>query len=321
MSNWLYTNWNDNKYILFLLSVLLIFIIIFFKLLRQKKNTFISKSKFNNTDTPTTTTTTTTTTTQPGLTTTTQPGLTTTTQPGLTTTTQPGLTTTTQPGLTTTTQPGLTTTTQPGLTTTTQPGLTTTTTTQPDLINNKFIALYNNDEISYKINTNNINNINTNNMLNTPEEHDILQNNSNLYNQNTINNNTSCLTSNTDSLGVGLYASLDDLGKSMTDTIGGINSNLGYTVLQEQLGTFTPNYTTSNTYDNTQLFHTGLDPNTVDGVSNNSKENTYTLLGKNQPPIIMQKDFAGVANIFAPNIYISNPPLNSNGYPDISYSV
>ena len=39
----------------------------------------------------------------------------------------------------------------------------------------------------------------------------------------------------------------------------------------------------------------------------------------NGSPVFLQKDFDGVANIFAPNIIIQNPPLTSDGYPDISY--
>jgi hypothetical protein len=60
-----------------------------------------------------------------------------------------------------------------------------------------------------------------------------------------------------------------------------------------------------------------MNPNTVDGTAG---KGDYKLLGKNGVPIIMQKDFAGVANIFFFFIYISNPPLNNDGYPNISYS-
>ena len=116
----------------------------------------------------------------------------------------------------------------------------------------------------------------------------------------------------------------------MTDTLGGVNSTLGFTLLDEIPTTFRAhsNYNFNpNTYDNTQSYNTKLDPNTVngveglDGASVSGNEYKYKLVGKNDVPIIMQKDFAGVANIFAPNIYISNPPLNSDGYPNISYSV
>ena len=119
----------------------------------------------------------------------------------------------------------------------------------------------------------------------------------------------------------------------MTNTLGGINSSLGFSVLEEQLTPYTPitsispNYNNPNTYDNTQSYYTGLNPNMVDGVSSNyngindtnNGNGNYKKMGYTSAPII-QKDFAGVANIFAPNIYISNPPLNSDGYPDISYS-
>mgnify|MGYP000946246336 CR=1 FL=1 len=42
---------------------------------------------------------------------------------------------------------------------------------------------------------------------------------------------------------------------------------------------------------------------------------------QNERPVFLQKDFDGVANIFAPNIIIQNPPLTSDGYPDISFQM
>ena len=38
-------------------------------------------------------------------------------------------------------------------------------------------------------------------------------------------------------------------------------------------------------------------------------------------PVFLQKDFDGVANIFAPNIIVQNPPLTSDGYPDITFDM
>jgi hypothetical protein len=136
----------------------------------------------------------------------------------------------------------------------------------------------------------------------------------------TLNNsntsNTSVKAINYDTLGD--YATIDDLGKSLTDTLGGIKTNIGYTLLDEQLGTFKPNYKNANTYDNTLDYKTGMNPDTVDGVSTLGKD---LKLGNGSSPIFLQKDFAGVANIFAPNIIIANPPLNSDGIPDISFDM
>ena len=112
----------------------------------------------------------------------------------------------------------------------------------------------------------------------------------------------------------GNWASIDELGKSITDTLGGIHSNLGYTILDEQLGTFKA----PSAYDNTQSYKTALNPNTVAGAQVHGAGGSYQKLGTS--PIFMQKDFAGVANIFAPNIYVSNAPLRDDGMPDISFS-
>jgi hypothetical protein len=69
-----------------------------------------------------------------------------------------------------------------------------------------------------------------------------------------------------------------------------------------------------------------MNPNTVDG--NGSAFGYGTISGQgsgmsgkimqDNRPVFLQKDFDGVANIFAPNIIIQNPPLSSDGYPDIS---
>ena len=147
-------------------------------------------------------------------------------------------------------------------------------------------------------------------------KNDILQTNSTLFSHdsNTIETANSSST-------IGDYASLDSLGKGLTDTLGGIHTELGYTVLEEQLGTFKkeeiPN---PYTYDETANYNTGMSANTVDGnqdgVMNLSAGNFGSC--SNGQPVFIQKDFDGVANIFAPNIVIQNAPLTSNGYPDIS---
>jgi len=159
-------------------------------------------------------------------------------------------------------------------------------------------------------------------------QNDITQTNSTLFNNSKSNINASNYAT------VGDYATLDSLGKKLTDTLGGIKSDLGYTILEEQLGTFNKysnsSYNNSNTYDNTADYKTGMNPSTVDGTSGygseyNSKINTSSgINGKftqDNRPVFLQKDFQGVANIFAPNIIISNPPLTSDGNPDISFQM
>ena len=159
-------------------------------------------------------------------------------------------------------------------------------------------------------------------------QNDILQGNSNLFTQ----DNTNIIGQEYNKLNNEKYASIDSIGNSMTDMLGGINSNLGYTILEEiptSIKALKNVNSNPNTYDNTQSYYTGLNTDALDGVegkgsgsgSGSGSKYKYKLVGKDDTPIIMQKDFAGVANIFAPNIYISNPPLNSDGYPDISYSV
>ena len=168
-------------------------------------------------------------------------------------------------------------------------------------------------------NTNGSNPTYQNDILYNPNNGGLLNNGSNQQNL--------ALTYST----IGDYATLDSLGANLTDTIGGINSNLGYTVLDEQLGTFNkysnalPNTPNPNTYDNTANYNTGMNPYTVNGVSSgtvsavgNGTSGKYTQDNK---PIFMQKDFEGVSNIFAPNIYISNPPLTEDGNPDISFQM
>jgi hypothetical protein len=139
-----------------------------------------------------------------------------------------------------------------------------------------------------------------------------LQNNSTLYGFNNSNVGVNM------SRGYGNWATIDELGKSMTDTLGGIKSDLGYAILEEQLGTFdTSGNNNPNTYNNMQDYVTGVDTN---NLSTKDKTNDkYHYIGPNNPPIILQKDFDGVANIFAPNIYISDKVLQNDGFPNISY--
>ena len=94
---------------------------------------------------------------------------------------------------------------------------------------------------------------------------------------------------------------------------------MGYTVLEEQLGTFKKEpIINSHTYDNTSNYNTGMNPNTVDGVTTFGGNGKFSQDNK---PVFLQKDFDGVANIFAPNIIVQNPPLTSDGYPDITFDM
>lgn len=167
-----------------------------------------------------------------------------------------------------------------------------------------------------------------NNGPNATYENSITQLDSTLYNNGLGLGNTNSVQSVNYST-LGDYATLDSLGKSLTDTLGGISTNNGYTILDEQLGTFsklsTPN---PYAYDNTLNYNTGMNPNTVNGVSGSingdvsGKGSGFNgKIMQDNRPIFMQKDFAGVANIFAPNIIVTNPPLNSDGTPDISFSM
>lgn len=172
--------------------------------------------------------------------------------------------------------------------------------------------------------------VNTNGTINFKlPQNDIMQSNSTLFsnddNANTNTNNTNANNAyvrannyNT----IGDYATLDTLGKGLTDTLGGIHTELGYTVLEEQLGTFKketiPN---PHAYDNTSNYNTGINPKTVDGVTSYGTGLSGKFSQDNKQPIFLQKDFDGVANIFAPNIIVQNPPLTSDGYPDISFEM
>ena len=145
---------------------------------------------------------------------------------------------------------------------------------------------------------------------------DILQVNSDLYTSNSASNEASKVLAGNYST-IGDYATLDSLGKGLTDQLGGISTGMGFTLLDEQLGTFKPyEYSSPSAYDNTANYKSGINPNTVDGVTGTGFSGSFK---QDNRPIFLQKDFEGVANIFAPNIIIANPPLNSDGTPDISY--
>lgn len=267
--NWLYTSWNDNEYILFLIIVILFFIIIDFKLIKRK-----STSKFS--DTPTTTFSSTTTQYFPS------------TYETRTTTAPATSTTAYQSPLETNPANNLF-----------------ITQDEKQKWRKAWVQLDGNEEtIPYQFSSN------------TAVQNDILQLDSTLYTPNFPSSNIAANVANYAQPGD--WATIDDLGKSMTDTLGGINSNLGYTLLQEQLGTFKPDYSNPNAYDNTQNYKTGMNHNTLSGADGAGMGGNYKQVGKS--PIFMQKDFAGVANIFAPNIYVSNAPLGETGVPDISFT-
>ena len=168
--------------------------------------------------------------------------------------------------------------------------------------------------------------VNTNGTINFKlPQNDIIQSNSTLFsNDNNVNannpNNAYVRANNYNTIGD--YATLDTLGKGLTDTLGGIHTELGYTVLEEQLGTFKKE-TIPNpyAYDNTSNYNTGINPKTVDGVTSYGTGLSGKFSQDNKQPIFLQKDFDGVANIFAPNIIVQNPPLTSDGYPDISFEM
>lgn len=250
--NWLYTTWNDNEYILFLIIVILFFIIVDFKLIKRKKDNFFNLPEPSSTSEPSIST-------------------------PITTTYKPPVITNPGDSLFVSDE-------------------------EKEKWRKAWVQLDGNEEtLSY--------------LSNTAVSNDIIQFDSTLYSSPNTSNVMSSLvdySKNAD------WATIDDLGKSLTDTLGGVNSNLGYTILQEQLGTFKPNYANPNAYDNTQNYKTSMNPSTIAGTNALGYGGNYQQVGKS--PVFMQKDFAGVANIFAPNIYVSNAPLNDNGIPDISFS-
>ena len=279
--NWIYNTYNDNMYILLIIIIILVFIILFFDFWKRKKDLFDTTIPINNT------------------------------YPKLSNT-YPQLSNTNinnniiQKDLFNDIEMN---------------DVPVTTYKAPNQDNPAFDSLFITPEEKeqYKIarglldgNDASLPNTNGTNYFNLPQN-DILQSNSTLFSNDNIeseNNNT-----------VGNYATLDSLGKGLTDTLGGIHTELGYTVLEEQLGTFKKEpIVNPHTYDNTSNYNTGINPKTVDGVTSYGTG----LSGKfsqNHKPIFLQKDFDGVANIFAPNIIIQNPPLTSDGYPDISFDM
>lgn len=260
--NWLYTSWNDNEYILFLIIVILFFIIIDFKLLSRKRANFSNVVKSS------------------------------TTAPKSTKSPTTTVPVTTIPITTLYQAP-----------------------TETNIANDLYISQEEKDKVRkawdkwHK----------AWGQLDGNEESLVYSSNTAI--QNDILNLDSSMFESTNKVTPVNYAqqanwaTIDELGKSMTDTLGGINSNLGYVLLDEQLGTFKPNY---NSYDNTQNYKTSMNPNTVSGSNVKGAGNSYQQLGTS--PIFMQKDFAGVANIFAPNIYVSNPPLGDDGFGGVSLS-
>jgi hypothetical protein len=268
--NWLYTSWNDNEYILFLIIVILFFIIIDFKLLtKKKKSTFIDVRQATTNAATTNAATTNAATTN-----------------AATTNAATTNAATTKPITTKYSAP----------TATNIANNLFVTPEEKEKMRHMWVQLDGDEEsLPYK--------------SDTSISNDILKFGSNLFSSNL----------NTSNVGVnyaqiGNWATIDELGKSMTDTLGGVNSNLGYTLLDEQLGTFKA----PTTYDNTQNYKTSMNPETVAGSGVQGAGGNYQKLGTS--PIFMQKDFAGVANIFAPNIYVSNAPLQDNGMPDISFT-
>lgn len=102
------------------------------------------------------------------------------------------------------------------------------------------------------------------------------------------------------------YATLDSLGKSLTDNLGGIDTQLGFTVIDEQIGTFKGSSNTDFTYNNIANYNSTLNNDNIKASNDNNiiPTNGYKKAYSGSP-IFLQKDFEGVANIFAPNIFIS----------------
>ena len=284
--NWLYTSWNDNEYILFLIIIILFFIIIDFKLLKRKSN-------FNDIPAPTST---------PVSTPISTP-ISTLATSSTTSSTMKNITTATTAISTIPFGTRPTTTVYQAPTAANPANNLFITEEEKNKARRAWVQLDGNEETLL-------------NSSNVSVQNDILLLDSTLYTPNFPSSNIAANLANYAQ--PGNWATIDDLGKSMTDTLGGINSNLGYTLLTEQLGTFKPNYNNPNAYDNTQNYKTGLNPSTLSGASLQGAGGSYQQVGKS--PIFMQKDFAGVANIFAPNIYVSNAPLSDSGIPDISFT-
>ena len=115
------------------------------------------------------------------------------------------------------------------------------------------------------------------------------------------------------------YATLDSLGKSLTDTLGGIDSSLGYTIIDEQLGTFKGISNPDFTYNNIANYNSTINGGNLAAANDTSLQyNNPNPNGYNKAyggsPVFLQKDFEGVANIFAPNIFIAEGSKIPNIY-------
>lgn len=114
------------------------------------------------------------------------------------------------------------------------------------------------------------------------------------------------------------YASLDSLGKSLTDTLGGIDSSLGYTIIDEQLGTFKGISNPDFTYNNIANYNSTINGGNLAAANDTSLQYNDNPNGYNKAyggsPVFLQKDFEGVANIFAPNIFIAEGSKIPNIY-------
>lgn len=124
------------------------------------------------------------------------------------------------------------------------------------------------------------------------------------------------LVGSNNDVNIGMFASMDSTGNSMTDGLGGIKFDYGYSVLDESIGTF-KNTPAMYQYNNIMDYKTGMNKSCMDGygVGGNCGSD---LNGLRAP--ILQKDFAGVANIFAPNIIINGSAVEDDGIPNISMS-
>jgi len=271
--NWIYTNSNDNIYILILIIIILSFIILDFELLKKKTDKFYNVQNNAQTTKPQTT------------------------KPQ---TTKPQSTMYQRPTYENQMNPNFY------------------ISKEEEERRNAWSQLDGNEESL--ANTNGTNFGRSTGLINF--QHDITQTNSTLFNNGKDNVNAGNYAT------IGDYATLDSLGSNLTDTLGGIKTDLGYTILDEQLGTFNkysqPPYNNPNTYDNTLNYKTGMNPSTVDGMSAKISGSGQGFSGKfiqDNKPVYLQKDFQGVANIFAPNIIISNPPLINDGIPDISFEI
>ena len=106
------------------------------------------------------------------------------------------------------------------------------------------------------------------------EQNDILQSDSTLFQNDNKTENSK--TEVVDYSVPANWATVDELGKSLTDTLGGIKSQLGYTLLTEQLGTFN----TKHQYDNTKNYNTGINADRLIGAGTKGQGASYQPVGK-----------------------------------------